>query len=431
MNDPSAAINQTIAFETKIAAHLQSETPPAVVLASDRAHGLAVVRSLGRQGIKVVAINQTLGPGRHSRFALNVDIPPSLNHAGIAQMLLRVGEPLAQKPFLIPTNDQFALLIVRNREALSRYYSFMALDTATAELIADKRSQYRAFEAAGVPMPLTFQTSSFEEVEQASRQIPYPCIIKPSYSDLWRAYRLEHGLHQWSKLAVVQSRDELLAIYLRMKESGLDFLLQEFVPGGDDQIFNVFMYLDQDSNVIAALARQKLRQWPVGQGAGCYLVSRNVPEVIRHATHLLQSLDYVGLADVEFKRDARDGEYKLMEINIRSATHVSMAIDLGMDIPYIAYRHAVGLPVNVDPHYKEGRYWLDIGQDARSFLFSRTRGGVGLLAWLRSILRARSFAYFAPDDLKPWVARVWELVRDSRDLLRQKPYRVPPTIRVS
>ena len=388
------------------------------MLVSDRAHGLALVRSLGRQGIRVVAMNRTRGPGRYSRYALNVDLPADLDHAALQGLLERTGQALPQKPFLVPASDQFALFIARNRAELSRHYSFVVVDTATAERIANKRTQYEYAGAANVPLPKTIEVATVDDVERASDQIAYPCIIKPVYSDLWREYRDGQGLAQWKKLAVVSSPQELLDAYRRMSESGLEFLLQEFVPGGDDQIFNVFFYLDRDSNVVAALARQKLRQWPVGEGAGCYLVSVHAPEIIRQATVLLQSLNYCGLADVEFKRDARDGIYKLMEINIRSATHVSMAIDLGMDFPYIAYRHALGLPVTVDERYEAGRYWLDIGQDFRSFLYSRGRGRIGFIAWLASVLRARSFAYFAPDDLKPWLARLWELVRDARDLFR-------------
>jgi len=408
----------TKSIEEKIINHLTGDRPPAIVLVSDRAHGLALVRSLGRQGIPVVALNRTYGPGRHSRYALNVDLPADFDHAALLGLLDRIGPALPHKPFVVPASDQFALFIARNRATLSRHYSFVVVDTATAELIANKRTQYEYAETAKVPLPRTVHVATIDDVERARDIVAYPCIIKPVYSDLWREYRDLQGLHQWKKLAVVASPQELLDAYRRMSESGLEFLLQEFVPGDDDQIFNVFFYLDQDSNVLAALARQKLRQWPVEQGSGCYLVSVHAPELIRQATTLLQSLDYCGLADVEFKRDARDGQYKLMEINIRCATHVSMAIDLGMDFPYIAYRHALGLPVTVDEDYEAGRYWLDIGQDFRSFLYSRVRGRIGLGAWLASVMRARSFAYFASDDLKPWLARLWELARDSRDLFR-------------
>ena len=405
-------------IEDKIIDHLTGKRPPAFVLRSDRAHGLAVVRSLGRRGIRVVALNQTRGPGRHSRYALNIDLPSEIDQKSLLDLLCRSAKASPQKPFLIATSDQDVLFIVRNRAELSRYFSFVVADTETAERIANKRTQYEFAEANNVPLSRMFPVKTVEDVERVSSAIAYPCVVKPVYSDLWRDYREGLGQIHWQKLAVVSSPVELVDAYTQMSRSGLEFLLQEFVPGGDDQIFSVFLYLDRNSKLLAAFARQKLRQWPVEQGSGCFVVSVVAPEVIQQSTALLQSLNYSGLANVEFKKDARDGEFKLIEINIRSGNLVSIAIDLGMDFPYIAYCDAVGQAITVDQHYRAGHYWLDFGTDVRSFLYSWGRGGIGPGTWIASALRARSFAYFASDDLKPWFARVWELVRDSRDLFR-------------
>ena len=132
----------TKSIEDKIINHLGGVRPPAIVMVSDRAHGLAVVRSLGRQGIRVVALNRTGGPGRHSRYALNVDLPPDLDQASLLSLLGRTGQALPQKPFLISTSDQFVLFVARNQAELCRHYSFVVVDAATAERIANKRTQY-------------------------------------------------------------------------------------------------------------------------------------------------------------------------------------------------------------------------------------------------------------------------------------------------
>jgi predicted ATP-grasp superfamily ATP-dependent carboligase len=154
----------TKSIEDKIINHLRSERPPAIVLGSDRAHGLALVRSLGRQGIRVVALNRSHGPGRHSRYALNADLTADLDQAALLGLCGRIGQALPQKPFLIPASDQFVLFIARNRTELSRHYSFVVLDTATAELIANKRTQYEYAEAANVPLPRTVRVATADDV---------------------------------------------------------------------------------------------------------------------------------------------------------------------------------------------------------------------------------------------------------------------------
>ena len=145
-----------------------------------------------------------------------------------------------------------------------------------------------------------------------------------------------------------------------------------------------------------------------------YVVSVHAPEVVEQGITLLQGIGYRGLADVEFKKDPRDGRFKLMEINIRSATHVAMAIDLGVDIPYTAYRDALDLPVAPGGPYDAGHCWIDFGQDFGSFLHNRALGRIDLKTWLASVMKAKSYAYFAWDDPAPGLARLFELVRDAR-----------------
>ena len=130
---------------------------------------------------------------------------------------------------------------------------------------------------------------------------------------------------------------------------------------------------------------------------------------------LLREMGYCGLADVEFKRDPRDGSYKLLEINVRCATQVGLAIDLGIDFPFIAYRDALGQVFDPVMDYDEGRYWIDLGQDFGSFL--RSEAPLGWAAWLRSVARARSHAFLALDDPKPVAVRLFELLGAARNRL--------------
>jgi predicted ATP-grasp superfamily ATP-dependent carboligase len=364
--------------------------------------------------VPVVALNTTWGPGRCSRFALDVAVLPAEDGVELLTFLENVGKRLAVAPVLIPTSDQQTMFLARHRESLGRSYRFLLAETELVERIANKRSQYEYAAEIGVPIPATWSPNRRDDLEAIAEEITFPCIVKPVYSDLWRAYRREQGFERWKKLAVVGSRSELFEAWDDMSQSGVELLLQENIAGGDDQIYNLFAYLDANSTPLAALARRKLRQWPIGHGSGCYLVSVRAPRVVEQGLTLLREMGYRGLADVEFKRDPRDGLYKLMEINVRCATHVSLAIDLGVDFPAIAYADALGHVCDPVMEYEEGRYWIDLGQDYGSFL---RRESLGWGEWLRSVVRARSHAFFAVDDPKPAAARLYELLGAARDRL--------------
>jgi len=67
-----------------------------------------------------------------------------------------------------------------------------------------------------------------------------------------------------------------------------------------------------------------------------------VDEVVDAGLHLLRALGCNGLSQVEFKRDPRDGKFKLMEVNPRLWQWHSLARASGVDLPLIAYRDLTG-----------------------------------------------------------------------------------------
>ena len=57
---------------------------------------------------------------------------------------------------------------------------------------------------------------------------------------------------------------------------------------------------------------------------------------------LLAAFAYTGISQVEFKRDPRDGRYKLMEVNARLWQWHGLAGACGVDVPLIAFRDLTG-----------------------------------------------------------------------------------------
>ena len=80
------------------------------------------------------------------------------------------------------------------------------------------------------------------------------------------------------------------------------------------------------------------------------------------------AIRYQGLGGIEFKRDARDGRYKLIEFNARYGMWDSLGMRCGVDIPWAAYRDALGEPVEPQRSYRTGVSWVDLQRDARAFL---------------------------------------------------------------
>lgn len=74
-----------------------------------------------------------------------------------------------------------------------------------------------------------------------------------------------------------------------------------------------------DGRSYVKLTACRMRQHPIDFGnATTYAEVSDSPEPVVYAEKLLAAAGYSGLCEVEFKRDARDGTFKLLEVNPRT-----------------------------------------------------------------------------------------------------------------
>jgi len=368
---------------------------PVVVLYSGNATGIGLLRSLGRHGVPLWALDPN--PDSvvlRSRYAHGSTCADThYDEEGFLRDLIAVGRQLPQRALLLPSNDDYVDMLPRHRDALEEWFILQQPSPARMEALADKEQQFRAAWRAGVDTPKTAFIASPADVSAAADEVPFPAILKPSIP---LAFRRRTG----AKVITVRTRDDLSAAYERAQEFGT-LLLQEFVPGGDDELYNYGSYLNAESQPLAQFTRLKIRQHPRTFGEIRFGESVWVPEVADAGLKLLQELHYHGISGVEFKRDPRDGRYKLMEVNARSTiiSH-TLAPYVGVDIPYVAYRDAVGRPI-ITSRQRDGVRWIQCSTDIPDSLAEMSRGELSPWEWLRSLPGTRVDGILALDDPVP------------------------------
>ena len=124
-------------------------------------------------------------------------------------------------------------------------------------------------------------------------------------------------------------------------------------------------------------------------------------------TDYLQHLKYSGLMEAEWKRDPRDGSFKLLEINARQSMQSILPSKCGVNLILIAYLDLTGQKIKNVYNYKKGVKWADSLLD----LISALETHVSLGDWIRSISHVEVWSYFAADDLVPWMVSNFETVR--------------------
>ena len=381
--------------------------PPAVVLGVTT-NGLAFVRSLGRRGIQVTMLETPAGhPGMTSRYGSPCPLPDITDHPDAWLAALETIGGRGERPVLIATGDEHIQFVSRHREQLARHFRFRIPAAGLAEVLCDKEAQYRRLIELGCPMPKTAfaKPGDGNLFELAERMIGYPCVVKPSSSHLWR--RRDTGV----KLRLAHTPGELREALRDMTEAGVPFVLQEFIPGGEDAIHAYVAYFGAQGHPLASMTKQKLRQHPPRCGNGSFQVSTHNQEVAALSEGILQQLGYQGLVATEYKWDVRDNRYKMMEINPRSVSGTQLAVDAGVDLPFVHYCDLVGLPIPLSAPWRSGVKYLHLGWDLQGFLIEHRAGRMGFLPWFRSILGARSFALFSWHDPRPFLEYAWAGLR--------------------
>lgn len=320
----------------RIASHVvSSPLPPAVVCDVSFVNGLTAVQSLGRLGVPVIAVDHRPSAlGFRSRYALAVRSPdPFAEEAAFVELLNELRQAIGGTTPLLPTHDPPLNAIARNARVLANAFALPFPSREVTERLQSKRAQLEHAVVAGVDVPQTAHPTSGEEALAVAAEIGYPVLVKPSNPDGFR--------RRFNRQAFRCASDAELARAYADSEPFAP-MVQELIPGGDDELYTVGSYIAADGTVLGLFCGRKLRQTPPGVGTCRVGEALWVDDAVDAALRLLRELAFHGVSQVEFKRDPRDGRYKLMEVNPRLWQWHSLAASLGVDFPRIAYFDLIG-----------------------------------------------------------------------------------------
>lgn len=376
---------------------MRDSGPPAIVI-SKGAQGLAVTRGLGEMGVRVVVAHWTdhdvARLSRHAAEALKVPHP---EHDGDAfvQTLLGLAERFAGA-VLVPTADEAVRDLARRKAELERHFVVACPDADVVERFIDKRHTYELAAARGIPIPRTLVPTGPEDLAGFAGQVRYPCLVKPreSHRYVW---------HFQAKLAVVRSPAEMRAAYDAARRAGVAVVIQELIPGPDSHGVNYNAYR-WDGEVLAECTARKVRLSPPGFGVPRVVRAADVPAVVAPGRAILEALGLQGFACTEFKYDARDRTFKLLEVNGRHNLSALLSIRCGLNFPWISYRHLTAGERPAPAAARTGLYWIDETEDIPQSATRAGRDGSSLRDLLRPWAREHVLAVFDHRDPAPLVA---------------------------
>ena len=260
--------------------------------------------------------------------------------------------------------------------------------------LASKKEMHRLAVEHGVPTPQASFPSSIDDVYAFASDAVFPVMVKGIFSN-----RLDRRAGQ--TLFIVERPEELVRLYRDLEDPGdPNLMLQEYIPGGDDAVWMFNGYFDADSECLFGLTGRKLRQTPAYAGAtslGVCLPNATVDGLTRR---WMKALGYSGMLDLGYRYDARDGQYKVLDVNPRIGSTFRLFVGRhGLDVARAHYLDLTGQPVPADEMI-EGRRWLDEHDFASSLRYWRD-GRLTVRQWATSLRGVQESVYVARDDPAP------------------------------
>ena len=389
----TATLPQTMT-SSNLGADVHAGTAGALIMGADY-RGLGVVRSLGRRGIPVWVIKQ----GGHlvattSRYVgRNVPWPRKDETRQIDFLINLAAKHNLQGWALIPTDDYAVTLVSRNYEALASHYRLTVPPWEELRWACDKRLLHRLAHDLGVHQPWSASPDTREELAAVNH--PFPLILKP-------ALRLGPSSLAVPKAWRADDRASLLARYdeacaLIAPEN---LIVQEVVPGGGESQFS-YAALCKDGLPLASIVARRTRQYPMDFGQfSTYVETVDEPQVIEPSVRLLKALRFTGLVEVEFKKDPRDGQYKVIDINPRVWGWHTLSRRCGVDFPHLLWLLLRGESFRAR-HGRAGQRWMHMSSDMSVAFREILRGRLSLRDYWRSLRGPLESAIFAWDDPLP------------------------------
>ncbi len=384
--------------------------------------GLAVIRTLGEKGIPVVAmVYDQADFGDVSRYVSErVAIPhPRLEEGRFVRFLLENAHRW-EGALIIDTDDNGAVASAKHKKELSEHYQIATAEWDLLKIFIEKHRAHQLCQECGVPHPKNFLPKSMNDLESIKKEISYPCILKPV-----------RGHEFFSKFQVknfeAENESELTSRFELCLDAEQEVMIQEIIPGKETNLYKMQAYINSKGKLSAKFFWNKIRQHPPMFGVGRVGISRGIDEteetfsqVERMAETLMSHIGYKGYFSIEFKKDLRDNQLKLMEVNVRMPRNGMLAIASGVDFPWVIYKDLVEDIQIETGDYKNNFYWIEIYIDIYNALFHRKKENFTLKEYVAPYLsRSKAFAVFSRNDPKPFLKQTWHYALEPWRKYRQ------------
>jgi D-aspartate ligase len=382
-----------------------------------RRTGYGVIRSLAGTPCAIYGADTIRSEASYSKYLKEFFLIPEITACSESEflaLLVSLAEKMRyteEKPVVFTGKDDYLLFFAKHHEVLSRYFrpSFET-DYATLIQALDKAALAKVAKDNGVLTPRRFELSDFEP---PAANIPFPVIIKPAIKN-----RPEIDVvNKAFRIHLCRNLDELKNAAQALEKLGQPYVIQEYIPGGDDALFTCGVYCHQ-GKLMAWSTSRKIRQFPSQTGECSLGETVHLPALVEPSKKLIRAIGLSGILQIEYKKCG--DKFYLIEINPRIWSWHEIHRFVGVNLVTIAINYVLGL----DPHdrvvmpARTRKTWMFLSMDMlHNAILNRK---VSLAKSLLNCLQADAEAFFNIRDPKPFLMHWKNTIPYMRSVIKKQ-----------
>ncbi len=287
----------------------------------------------------------------------------ALHGEPLVEELVRLGTTQFSglRPVLFLTQEESVKMVSHHRDRLAALYRFSLPSIELVDALQHKQGFQRLAEQLDSPIPPLVHIRTLADLP-ALETLHYPVVIKPGER------HAGYGQH-FKKAYRVESVAEATELIRRILPVMADVVVQEWTEGPDSNIYFCLQYLDRQGQVTASFTGRKIRSWPpqVGGTASCMPAPDADAELSALTARFFQEAGVIGMAGMEYKRDVRSGDFRMVEPTIgRTDYQAEVAALNGVNLPYAAYCAELDRPWSASAPARRSLAWHMRSEDRQS-----------------------------------------------------------------
>lgn len=288
-------------------------------------HTIEIVRSLHKKGIKIVAFaSENLVPVKYSKYVSQFYRFSKPNNYSESMNLINKLNKI-QCEIIIPSG-------LWGFYFLSKYKKYFNVNVPVVDFLTfnkafDKRATIKESTKINIPVPKTMFITKREDLNKIPKDFKFPIVLKAA--EEWGSVKYANNIEEvydFFNLIEKQFPDQI--------KNGKFPMVQEYING---EGYGYYALMDH-GKLKADFMHKRLREFPPTGGPSSLAKSFYDYKLKEYGEKILKHMNWHGVAMVEFKKDNRDGKYKIMEINPKFWGSLALSKRSGIDFPLLLYK---------------------------------------------------------------------------------------------